>query len=162
MIKILLSIVSIGLVTCSNERNANAQTNSQARKVEWNTLKARWGPDPLTTDGESFVRQPRTVQQAQQERYEKLPTASGDSCVGKTTVGHRYWKQQDSGAILIYDKQGTISGIQLAVSRTRSAFAHLSSCLRSFLNQQSTINIIRSIGKRCSIERKSTELTCTR
>lgn len=41
--------------------------------------------------------------------------------LGKTTMGHRYWKDNDTGAIVIFDKQGTIAGIQLAVSKIISS-----------------------------------------
>ena len=54
-----------------------------ARKVEWNTLKVKWGPDPLLSNDDVYIRQPRTVQQALQEQYEKLPNGLGDRCIGK-------------------------------------------------------------------------------
>lgn len=88
---------------------------SDKRPIEWNTLKLKWGPDPLVSNNGSFNRQPRTVQQALQEQYEPLPNGLGNQCMGKT-LGHRYWKGKDPGAIIIFDKQGTIAGLQMAVS----------------------------------------------
>ena len=32
------------------------------------------------------------------------------------TLGYRYWKDNDPGAIVIFDKQGTIAGLQMVVS----------------------------------------------
>ncbi|CAF4027657.1 unnamed protein product [Rotaria sp. Silwood2] len=84
------------------------------RKLEWNTLKIRWGPDPLVSNDEVYIKQPRTVQQVLQEQYKHLPDALEKQCIGKTTIGYRYWKGNDTGAILIFDKQGTIAGIQIA------------------------------------------------
>jgi hypothetical protein len=59
---------------------------SVKRTVEWNTLKVKWGPDPLVSDDDVFVRQPRTVQQALQEQYQKLPNGLGDQCIGKSNT----------------------------------------------------------------------------
>ena len=75
----------IGKILCiaSIVLHSSALSNSQPRRVEWNTLKVRWGPDPLVTNGDSFVRQPRTVEQALQEQYKKLPTVNKNRCVGK-------------------------------------------------------------------------------
>ncbi|CAF3990789.1 unnamed protein product, partial [Rotaria sordida] len=84
------------------------------RKIEWNTLKLRWGPDPLVSNDEVYIRQPRTVQQALQEQYEQLPDILEKQCIGETTIGYRYWKDNDTAAILIFDKQGIIAGIQIA------------------------------------------------
>jgi hypothetical protein len=63
----------------------SASLTSAPRKVEWNTLKLRWGTDPLVSNDETFVRQPRTIQQAMQENYEKLPNGLGDQCVGNAS-----------------------------------------------------------------------------
>ncbi|CAF3577830.1 unnamed protein product, partial [Rotaria sp. Silwood1] len=120
------------------------------RKIEWNTLKIRWGPDPLVSNDEVYVRQPRTVQQALQEQYKQLPNALGEQCAGKTTIGYRYWKGNDTGAILIFDKQGTIAGIQIAVTlictdgRTLSQLEHEGTGTGLFL-QNGTNPIIDSI-----------------
>lgn len=78
-------------------------------------MKLKWGPDPLISNNGSFNRQPRTVQQALQEQYEPLPNGLGNQCMSKT-LGYRYWKDNDPGAIVIFDKQGTIAGLQMVVS----------------------------------------------
>lgn len=70
-------------------------------------------------NNETFAGKERIIQQTEQENYENPPNILGDSCGGQTTVEHRYWKERDSGAILIFDKQGTISGIQMAVNEDR-------------------------------------------
>ena len=108
LIKILLSILSIRFCIRPHQLNVYDQSNSQARRIEWNTLKVRWGPDPLAMNNETFVRQARTIQQAEQENYENLPNILGDSCVGQATVRHRYWKERD------------LSGIQMAMSEDRN------------------------------------------
>ncbi|UJR19483.1 hypothetical protein I4U23_022612 [Adineta vaga] len=112
VITILSAIFSISILLSSSQRIN--------RKVEWNTLKIIHGLDPLVSNDKVFIRQPRTVQQALQEEYEKLPNGLGDQCLSKTTVGYRYWKGNDTGAILIYDKQGTIAGIQIAFPRSKT------------------------------------------
>jgi hypothetical protein len=48
--------------------------------------------------------------------FELLSLIANWSNLGKTTVGYRYWKGNDTGAIVLFDKQGTIAGIQIAVS----------------------------------------------
>ncbi|CAF2738007.1 unnamed protein product [Rotaria sp. Silwood2] len=53
------------------------------RKLEWNTLKIRWGPDPLVSNDEVYIKQPRTVQQVLQEQYKHLPDALEKQCIGK-------------------------------------------------------------------------------
>ena len=177
----------IGKILCiaSIVLHSAALNSSQPRLIEWNTLKVRWGPDPLVTSGDSFVRQPRTIRQALQEQYEKLPIAHKNRCVGKIihlvaeldpqsqswlslslgryTVGYRYWKPNDTAVILIYDKKGTISGIQRAVSFDRNnlrMFSH--DRPYSFLDQASLMSITHSILKRCSIKRRSMVSICIR
>jgi hypothetical protein len=53
-------------------------------------LKLKWGPDPLLSNDNAYIRQPRTVQQALQEQYEKLPGGLGDQCVDKYQVDRSF------------------------------------------------------------------------
>ncbi|CAF2792253.1 unnamed protein product [Rotaria sp. Silwood2] len=106
------------------------------RKIEWDTLKIRWGPDPSVSNDEVYVRQPRTVQQALQEQYKPLPDTLGEQCVGKTTIGYRYWKGNDTGAILIFDKQGTIAGVQIAFPRSSIKGNHYSFGTQKMFNTE--------------------------
>lgn len=63
-------------------QSLSASTNI-ARKIEWTTLKVRWGPDPLISNDEVYIRQPRTTQQALQESYKPLNNPRDDQCIGK-------------------------------------------------------------------------------
>ncbi|CAF0866076.1 unnamed protein product [Rotaria sordida] len=109
LVLLLIFIANVQLLSISDRAN---------RKIEWNTLKLRWGPDPLVSNDEVYIRQPRTVQQALQEQYEQLPDTLEKQCIGETTIGYRYWKGNDTAAILIFDKQGIIAGIQIAFRRS--------------------------------------------
>ncbi|CAF1451014.1 unnamed protein product [Rotaria sordida] len=75
---------------------------------EWDSLKVTWGPNPLSR--EYFVKQPRTTAEAKKNGFEPI----AGQCEGKF-LGQRYIKGKDVGVILIFDKQGTIAGVQMAI-----------------------------------------------
>jgi len=75
---------------------------------EWDSLKVTWGPNPLSR--EYFVKQPLTTAEAKKEGYEQIP----GQCEGKF-LGQRFMKNKDIALILLYDTQGTIAGVQMAI-----------------------------------------------
>ncbi|CAF4932835.1 unnamed protein product [Rotaria sp. Silwood1] len=75
---------------------------------EWDSLKITWGPNPF--DPEYFVKQPRTITEAKENNYIQI----AGQCEG-TFLGQRFMKVNDYGVILIYDKQGTITGVQMGI-----------------------------------------------
>ncbi|CAF0984312.1 unnamed protein product [Adineta steineri] len=128
-------------VTPSSNVHLLLPSTNVKRVVEWNTLKVKWGPDPLVTNNDVFVRQPRTVQQALQEQYKKLPNGLGDQCIGKTTVGYRYWKNNDTAVILLFDRQGTIAGIQMAFPRLLAKDEFYSYDTQKLFNRETINNV---------------------
>jgi hypothetical protein len=94
---------------------------------EWNSFKATWGPNPLSR--EYFVNQPLTVAEAKKNGYEQISGECGGEyrslclffeskrhvLLGKF-LGQRFMKDKDIALILLYDTQGTIAGVQMAVS----------------------------------------------
>jgi len=75
---------------------------------DWNTLKVTWGPNPLSSI--YFAEQPRTEKDAIKDKYQKIAGV----CNG-LTLGNRYIKNNDSALILLFDSQGIIAGVQMAV-----------------------------------------------
>ncbi len=75
-------------------------SGSDQRTIEWSTLKLKWGPDPLISNDDSFTRQPRTVQQALQEQYEKLPDGLENQCIGKHQTGHTHLTEKSKHRLL--------------------------------------------------------------
>ncbi|CAF3042773.1 unnamed protein product [Rotaria socialis] len=75
---------------------------------EWDSLKVTWGPNPISK--KYFVRQPLTVNEAKKEGFVQIST----QCDG-TFLGQRFVKDNDIALVLIYDIQGSIAGIQLAL-----------------------------------------------
>ncbi|CAF1085166.1 unnamed protein product [Adineta steineri] len=128
-------------VTSSSNVHLLLSPTNVKRVVEWNTLKVKWGPDPLVTNDDAFVRQPRTVQQALQEQYKRLPNGLGDQCIGKTTVGYHYWKNNDTAVILLFDRQGTIAGIQMAFPRLLAKDKFYSYDTQKLFNRETINNV---------------------
>jgi len=75
---------------------------------EWNSLKVTWGPNPLSKN--YFTAQPLTIGEAKKDGFVEI----SNQCTGKF-VGQRLMKDNDLGLILIYDTQGNIAGVQMAL-----------------------------------------------
>lgn len=76
---------------------------------EWHSLRTTWGANPFSSS--YFVNQPLTVEEAKKAGYEQIP----GECQGKF-LGQRYMQGQDVSLILIFNIQGAIAGVQMAVS----------------------------------------------
>ena len=74
-----------------------------------NSLRTTWGPDP--TNAKYFVKQPLTIEEAKLAGFKQIP----GKCRGKF-LGYRYILNEDLSLILIYNNNGDIAGIQMAVS----------------------------------------------
>ncbi|CAF3664420.1 unnamed protein product [Rotaria socialis] len=98
---IIVLIVSIN-VTCGLLLSADDLES------KWDSFKVTWGPNSF--DPEYFVKQPRTIAEAKQNNYQQI----SDQCEGNF-LGQRFMKLNDYGAILIYDNQGTIAGVQMGI-----------------------------------------------
>nr|XP_042907952.1 uncharacterized protein LOC107440592 isoform X1 [Parasteatoda tepidariorum] len=78
----------------------------------WQSFRVTWGINVLSS--RVFAKLPRTESRARSEGFVKL---AGGCAEGKF-LGHRYMKGLDTAAVLIYDKNGFIAGIQHGIPKS--------------------------------------------
>lgn len=77
----------------------------------WTTLRVTWGKNVFSSH--NFAKMPLTIGETADKGFSKLPGECND---GKF-LGHRYIKNKDPAAILIYDSKGYIAGIQTGIPK---------------------------------------------
>jgi len=79
-----------------------------SKGVFWADLRVKYDVNPIG----NFVRMPRTVLDAEQQGWSIISNESDCSNAGKYS-GYRYVVPGDHSLVLMYDVQGTISGLQM-------------------------------------------------
>lgn len=76
----------------------------------WQSLRVTWGVNLLSS--RVFSKLPLTESKARSDGFAKL----AGSCAGKF-LGHRYMKGLDTAAVLLYDANGYIAGMQFGIPK---------------------------------------------
>jgi len=84
--------------------------------AEWNGLKAGFGINPFSSY--TFATLPRTVADAVKDGWVLDRSTGGCGVSGSYFNGNRYWKDSDPGAMVLFDKNGYIAGIQAGIPKT--------------------------------------------
>ncbi|CAF1175274.1 unnamed protein product [Rotaria sordida] len=100
----------------------------------WDTFRMTWGPNPLSS--QYFVKQPLTLNEALNNGFIEIP----GQCNG-LFLGQRLVKKDDPAVILIYDKQGTIAGMQLAVPDVFISDTHYKFSTQKMFNRDQVLGI---------------------
>ncbi|KAG8193806.1 hypothetical protein JTE90_029540 [Oedothorax gibbosus] len=78
----------------------------------WQSFRVTWGLNVLSS--RVFSKLPKTENEARSEGFVKL----AGQCSGGKFLGKRYMKGLDTAAVLIYDENGYIAGIQNGIPKT--------------------------------------------
>jgi charged multivesicular body protein 7 len=90
-----------------------------SRSPAWDGLKAGFGFNPFSST--VFARLPRTVEEAVRWGWQLDTSAGGCGVSGTAFNGNRYIKGSDTGAMVLFDKNGKIAGLQAGIPKTQSA-----------------------------------------
>lgn len=81
----------------------------KVNQSNWNDLRVTWGINPFSSY--NYAELPRTKVDAEAKGWVNM--APGTACGGNAHFkGLRYWKNSDLAAILVFDANGYIAGIQ--------------------------------------------------
>jgi charged multivesicular body protein 7 len=108
-------LVVLAAVICTSSAIFFSSNSAAA----WNGLKAGFGINPFSST--TFAALPRTVEEAQEWGWKADTSAGGCGVAGTAFNGNRYTKDSDPGAMVLFDKQGKIAGIQAGIPKTQSA-----------------------------------------
>jgi charged multivesicular body protein 7 len=94
----------------------SGSTNTEP--AAWDGLRAGFGVNPFSST--TFAALPRTRQEAVENGW-MLNTSAGGCGVYQTPFyGNRYIKNNDTSVMLLFDKKGTIAGIQAGIPKDKT------------------------------------------
>ncbi|XP_055941185.1 uncharacterized protein LOC129971442 [Argiope bruennichi] len=77
----------------------------------WQSFRVTWGLNLLSS--RTFAKLPQTESRARSDGFARL----AGECSGGKFLGHRYMKGLDTAAVIIYDENGYVAGIQHGIPK---------------------------------------------
>ncbi|GBO14230.1 hypothetical protein AVEN_254319-1 [Araneus ventricosus] len=96
-------------LSSSSELCLKFQVSSSSGKPTWQSFRVTWGLNILSS--RTFSKLPQTEGRARSEGFARL----AGECSGGKFVGHRFMKGLDTAAVIIYDDNGYVAGLQHGV-----------------------------------------------
>ncbi|GBO16595.1 hypothetical protein AVEN_118056-1, partial [Araneus ventricosus] len=94
------------LINTEEELRCAAKNRCTVTEPTWQSFRVTWGLNILSS--RTFSKLPQTEGRARSEGFARL----AGECSGGKFVGHRFMKGLDTAAVIIYDDNGYVAGLQ--------------------------------------------------